>query len=158
MTLSPTHFAVLIVALTAACSDSSEPGSPSPAGPAEFIGSAACESCHTTQYQDWLGSHHELAMQVADSATVLADFAGTEFEYFDATTYFLTRDGEYYVRTRDWRAGREEIRLLRRVGISVIRSGRQPVPPRVAWVLRPVRHVRQRAFGMLLTQLFPHDF
>jgi tetratricopeptide (TPR) repeat protein len=117
MTLSPTHFAVLIVALTAACSDSSEPGSPSPARPAEFIGSSACESCHTTQYQDWLGSHHELAMQVADSSTVLADFNSTEFEYFDAITYFFTRDGEYYVRTADGRGQQQDYRVAYTFGV-----------------------------------------
>ncbi len=117
MRLSPTLFAVLIVALTAACSDSSAPVSPSPARPAEFIGSSACESCHMTQYQDWLGSHHELAMQVADSSTVLADFTDTEFDYFGATTYFFTRDGEYYVRTADNQGQQQDYRIAYAFGV-----------------------------------------
>ena len=42
-------------------------------GPA-FAGSASCLSCHAHQAELWAGSHHDLAMQPANAATVLGDF------------------------------------------------------------------------------------
>ncbi|MCH8278654.1 MAG: hypothetical protein IIC12_06975, partial [Proteobacteria bacterium] len=110
----PTHFAVLMVAMIAACSDSREP---SPLLPAGFSGSTACESCHAAQYRDWLGSDHELAMQVADSSTVLADFEAAEFEYFGTTTSFFTRDGEYFVRTANGQGEQQDYRVAYTFGV-----------------------------------------
>jgi tetratricopeptide (TPR) repeat protein len=56
-------------------------------------------------------------MQIADSSTVLADFTGTEFEYFDATTYFFTRDGEHYVRTADGQGQQQDYRVAYTFGV-----------------------------------------
>lgn len=36
--------------------------------------SASCAECHEAEYEAWSGSHHDLAMQEASSATVLGDF------------------------------------------------------------------------------------
>ena len=114
MKIMPTHFAVLSVALIAACSDSHEPLPPSPA---DFVGSTACKSCHAAQYRDWLGSDHELAMQVADSSTVLADFEAAEFEYFGTTTSFFTRNGKYFVRTADSQGEQQDYRVAYTFGV-----------------------------------------
>lgn len=46
-----------------------------------FVGSAACADCHAEAYDAWRGSHHALAMQVADGATVLAAFDGRELRH-----------------------------------------------------------------------------
>lgn len=40
--------------------------------------------CHAEEVAVWNNSHHDLAMQVADSETVLGDFSTTSFEYFPA--------------------------------------------------------------------------
>src|SRR5699024_1994463 len=37
---------------------------------AHFVGSATCAGCHTQAYQDWLGSHHQLAMRPASADNV----------------------------------------------------------------------------------------
>ncbi len=122
MRISPPHFAVLVVAIivvaiTASCSQSTEPVTPPAPRPAEFVGSTECKTCHQSQYQDWQGSHHELAMQVADTATVLADFSDAEFDYFDTTTYFLTRDGEHFVRTADDQGQQQDYRVAYTFGV-----------------------------------------
>jgi hypothetical protein len=44
-----------------------------PPAPALYVGAEACKGCHAAQYQNWLGSHHQLAMQEATAATVLAN-------------------------------------------------------------------------------------
>jgi len=64
------------VFLLAACSTESEAPAVDTGAP-EFVGSTICADCHETEHRDWSGSHHELAMQVADASTVLGDFADT---------------------------------------------------------------------------------
>ena len=65
---------LVLAAVLAACSTEVEPLTVDTSA-SEFIGGAACANCHESQYKDWQGSHHELAMQVADPSTVLGDFS-----------------------------------------------------------------------------------
>ena len=37
----------------------------------DYVGAQACISCHLKEHQQWQGSHHDLAMQVANDKTVL---------------------------------------------------------------------------------------
>ena len=60
-----------------------------------FTGSEACKDCHAEAYENWLGSHHDLAMQLPGSDTVLGDFDDAEFTYNGVTTRFFQRDGQY---------------------------------------------------------------
>ena len=64
-----------------------------------FTGSEACKDCHAEAYENWLGSHHDLAMQLPGPDTVLGDFDDAEFTYNGVTTRFFQRDGQYMVRT-----------------------------------------------------------
>ncbi|MFT5371838.1 MAG: putative CXXCH cytochrome family protein [Lysobacterales bacterium] len=66
---------------------------------AGFAGSQACAGCHDGQYDAWKGSHHELAMQHANSSTVLGDFNNREFTNFGMTSRFYLKDGRYFVNT-----------------------------------------------------------
>ena len=54
--------------------------------PAGFAGSASCAECHAAESGAWTGSDHQRAMQVADSATVLADFSSGMLVHFGDTT------------------------------------------------------------------------
>jgi predicted CXXCH cytochrome family protein len=66
---------------------------------ARFVGSARCAACHPGETAAWRGSHHDLAMQVADEATVLGDFGGAELAEFPTVTRFFRRDGRFLVET-----------------------------------------------------------
>src|SRR2546430_1845379 len=55
---------------------------PTSAGDATFVGRAVCSTCHPEQDQRWHGSHHDLAMQVANEQTVLGDFENATFTYW----------------------------------------------------------------------------
>ena len=55
-----------------------------------FVGSNACAGCHESQAEAWRGSHHDLAMQVADQGSVLRDFSDATFEYFGTVTRGVT--------------------------------------------------------------------
>lgn len=61
---------------------------------AGFVGSETCGSCHQAQYQDWLGSHHQRAMQAPSDATVLGDFDDVRVDQGDAVVF--SRDGETF--------------------------------------------------------------
>ena len=70
-------------------------------GEPAFVGSAECRNCHEAEFEDWLGSHHDLAMQVANESTVLGDFDDAEFEYFGTVSRFFRLDNDFVVRTQD---------------------------------------------------------
>jgi tetratricopeptide (TPR) repeat protein len=65
----------------------------------QYVGRGACVECHRAEADAYRGSHHDLAMQPADSSTVLGDFAGGTFTYAGITSTFTRREGAYWVRT-----------------------------------------------------------
>ncbi|MDE0364802.1 MAG: multiheme c-type cytochrome [Gammaproteobacteria bacterium] len=74
-------------------------GHPSAAAAAEYVGSQACAGCHREAYEGWLGSHHQLAMQPAGGAAVVADFEGTSFAHGGVRTAFNRRGERFVVST-----------------------------------------------------------
>ncbi len=52
---------------------------------ARFVGRASCIECHAEQHEAWSGSHHDLAMDVANEQTVLGDFGDATFEHYSMT-------------------------------------------------------------------------
>jgi len=103
--------------ILSACAKERAPAPGTARPEATFAGSDACVDCHAEQYADWLGSHHDLAMQVADSATVLGDFADTTFDYFGATTEFRRQDGKYLVRTANAQGEDEDYVVTHAFGV-----------------------------------------
>jgi predicted CXXCH cytochrome family protein len=91
-------------------------------GPAEFVGSTACTGCHDGEYRDWIGSHHQLAMQEATAETVLGDFDDAVFDYFGATTTFFTREDGYYVRTADGDGQERDFRIAYTFGVEPLQQ------------------------------------
>ncbi|MFO0944796.1 MAG: multiheme c-type cytochrome [Planctomycetota bacterium] len=79
-----------------------------PAGmTAEYVGRNRCIQCHQVEYEKWKGSHHDRAMEVADSKTVLGDFADKTFEVNGVTSKFFQKEGKYFVHT-EGREGKME--------------------------------------------------
>ncbi|MFK5879565.1 MAG: multiheme c-type cytochrome [Flavobacteriaceae bacterium] len=64
-----------------------------------FIGSKSCKSCHQKEFSDWEGSHHDLAMQVADSISVLGDFNNTTVAFKKIKSTFFKKGNNFYVTT-----------------------------------------------------------
>ncbi len=65
----------------------------------DFLGDNNCKECHKDQFKDWQGSHHDKAMQIADSISVLAGFKGEKFTSQGITSYFYKKDTDFYVNT-----------------------------------------------------------
>ncbi len=77
-----------------------------PAGSvATFVGRDSCVSCHLDQAQRFRGSHHDLAMDVANEQTVLGKFDGTIIEHF-GTKSRVFRDGEKFLVETDGSDGK----------------------------------------------------
>jgi predicted CXXCH cytochrome family protein len=63
------------------------------------VGAQVCAQCHPQQEQRWRGSHHDLAMQPANDASVAGDFNDRRFTYAGVTSTFSRRGGTFVVRT-----------------------------------------------------------
>jgi hypothetical protein len=66
---------------------------------ATFVGSIKCRDCHKKEYDSWQGSHHEMAMAIADETTVLGDFNNREFTLYGVTSRFYKKENRYFVHT-----------------------------------------------------------
>lgn len=67
--------------------------------PKKYIGSGECIACHQAEFAAWQGSHHALAMQVANEQSVLGDFNNLKFKYHGVESTFFKRGGKFIVRT-----------------------------------------------------------
>ena len=64
-----------------------------------FVKNDTCAECHQKQYQEWSGSHHDLAMQTVTDKTVFGDFNETSFTHFGVTSRFFKKDRKFFVNT-----------------------------------------------------------
>ncbi|HAY79157.1 MAG TPA: hypothetical protein DCY79_05050, partial [Planctomycetaceae bacterium] len=66
---------------------------------ASYVGRDSCIQCHTAEHAAWVGSHHDLAMDLATEETVLADFDDAEIDVFGKTSKMFRRDGKFMINT-----------------------------------------------------------
>jgi len=78
---------------------SARAGSTASADETTFAGSEVCASCHQTEGKLWHSSQHERAMAHATDKSVLGDFNGASFQYFDVTSRFFRKDANFFVET-----------------------------------------------------------
>ncbi|MCM2459321.1 tetratricopeptide repeat protein [Pseudomonas sp. CG7] len=64
-----------------------------------LVDEGQCQGCHTQQFKDWRGSHHQLAMQEARDDTVLGDFGNRTLKEGGETTRFYRKDSAFWVNT-----------------------------------------------------------
>jgi len=129
-----------------------------------FAGSASCSGCHADKVASWRGSHHDLAIQVADDEAVLGDFSDTSFEYFGRTSRFLKRDGEYIVATAGEDGKTAEFPVTYTFGVEPLQQylveltgGRLQALP-FAWDTRPEEQGGQRWFHLYVhEEIAPGD-
>lgn len=66
---------------------------------AQFVGKETCKECHLNEYNSWVGSDHDKAMQHVNDSTVLGDFNDQTIEYNGMTHKMYKRDGKFLVYT-----------------------------------------------------------
>ena len=65
-----------------------------------YVGKESCIECHHNKYEEWQGSHHDLAMTYASDSTVRGNFDNATFTTNDGTTHrFYKKDGKFFVNT-----------------------------------------------------------
>jgi len=67
--------------------------------PSAYVGRQTCIQCHQQESKLWEGSHHDLAMDLATSKTVLGNFDNAELNHYGITSRMFLRDGKYMVNT-----------------------------------------------------------
>ena len=122
------------------------------AAQAGYVGKEACFTCHQREFNLWLGSHHDLAMQVANDTTILANFNNTSFTHFGVTSKFYKREGKFYVETEGLDGKNHEYLVSYAFGVSPLQQylvkfpdGRYQVLP-ICWDTRPASEGGQRWF------------
>ena len=114
--------------------------------------------CHDAEHAAWHGSDHDLAMQVANDASVLGDFNDAKFTYAGTTSTFSQRDGKFIVNTdgpdgqlHDYEIGYTfGVRPLQQYLIDFPGGRKQALS--IAWDSRPKEQGGQRWF-----HLYPND-
>jgi tetratricopeptide (TPR) repeat protein len=128
-----------------------------------FTGSTACRDCHTEEYANWQGSHHDLAMQLPTPDTVLGDFDDAEFSYNGVTTRFY-RDGDRFVIRTDGEDGKLTdypvsyvfgIYPLQQYLLPLDRGRLQALS--IAWDARPASEGGQRWFHLYPEEAIDHE-
>ncbi len=66
---------------------------------AHYVGREKCIECHLNEYNDWVGSDHDKAMDHANGSTVLGDFNNQSIQYNGLTHEMYKRDGKFFVLT-----------------------------------------------------------
>ena len=66
---------------------------------ATYVGGSSCIECHQQQHEQWHGSHHDLAMDLATPETVLGDFNDTQLEHYGVVSKMTRKEGRFFVNT-----------------------------------------------------------
>lgn len=90
--------------------------------PARFVDEAACAGCHGQQAKDWQGSHHQLALRVADDTSVLADFDDAPVQIEGQASRFFRRDGAFWVNTPGADGKPADFRVAYVIGVAPLQQ------------------------------------
>ncbi len=71
-----------------------------------YVGKDACIECHETEYNDWHGSDHDKAMDVANDSTVLGDFNDAVLVSKNEIKHRMFRKGKKFVVNTDGEDGK----------------------------------------------------
>ena len=88
---------------------------------AQYVGSENCQECHTAEYDDWNGSHHDDAMMIADQNSVLAEF-NTTFTSQGVTSTFYTKEDGFYVNTEGPGGEYTDFKIIYTFGIEPLQQ------------------------------------
>ena len=121
---------------------------------ATFVGRQACAQCHAREVELWEGSHHDLAMQVADESTVLGNFDNATFTNNGITSTFFKREGKFLVRTDGPEGELQEYEIAYAFGIEPLQQyliefpGGRYQALSLAWDTRSAQEGGQRWFHL----------
>ena len=86
------------------------------------MGRNSCIECHKKENDLWLGSHHDLAMDVANDTTVLGDFNNHEFRHKGKTHRMFRKDGGFYINTEGPTGAFEDFQVTHTFGYTPLQQ------------------------------------
>ena len=105
----------------------------------EFTGNISCQSCHKQEHNEWLTSHHYMAMLPANDSTVYGDFNNATFTADGVTTRFFKREDKFYIHTEDETGAYREMEVKYIFGFTPLQQylvefpGGRMQPTRMSW-------------------------
>lgn len=139
------------------------PGSVASPPAAEYAGSESCSGCHPVHSEAWRGSHHQLAMAIADDATVVGDFSAAGFEYHGTTSTFSRTGSGFVVRTDAASGKLQDFSVRYTFGVHPLQQyllngadGRLQALG-IAWDARDVEQGGQRWYHLYPDEKVDHD-
>jgi len=120
----------------------------------EFSTTKSCIACHSEQHEDWKGSHHDLAMQHANEATVLGDFDNSEFTANGVSSRFFVKNGKYFTHTDGPDGSMQDFEIKYTFGLTPLQQYLVEFPDGrvqtlgIAWDSRSVSAGGQRWFHL----------
>jgi predicted CXXCH cytochrome family protein len=91
-------------------------------GTSEYVGSNTCINCHKESFNDWQGSHHDLAMQIANEATVLGDFNNVTTKIDGVDYFFFKENNEFYVRIKEVDSSENNYKIAYTFGVTPLQQ------------------------------------
>jgi predicted CXXCH cytochrome family protein len=129
-----------------------------------FVGAKKCAECHEEAYEEWHGSDHYHAMEVATEETVLGDFSGVEFEHFGVKSrFFRKEDGSFWVNTPGPDGEATDYPIEYTFGVYPLQQYLIPFPGgryqalQICWDARPAVEGGQRWYHLYADEAIPHD-
>lgn len=119
-----------------------------------YVGSNACQSCHSQPYALWQKSHHFKAMQLANANTVLGDFNDAIFEYRGLRHRFSQKQGSYYIVTDNAEGKLQQFKIAYTFGFEPLQQYLIAMPDgryqvlNIAWDARKKQDGGQRWFHL----------
>lgn len=117
----------------------------------EFVGDQACKSCHKQEYNEWLHSHHFMAMQPANDSTVEGNFANTTFTADGVTSRFFKKEGKFFINTQGEDGANHDYEVKYTFGFTPLQQylvefpGGKMQVPRLSWDLKQKKWFHQYA-------------
>ncbi|HER08676.1 MAG TPA: tetratricopeptide repeat protein [Bacteroides sp.] len=130
---------------------------------AEYCGRESCRDCHEKEYNLFLGSDHDMAMDTATAETVLGNFNDVTFTHLGVTSRFYTSGGRYYVHTEGPDGEMDDFEISHVFAIRPLQQylvafpgGRYQCLP-ICWDTRPAEEGGQRWFHIYQDERIPPD-
>lgn len=93
-----------------------------PVNEVTFVGRETCVECHKKEYDLWVGSHHDMAMDSATDKNVLGNFDHFEFVHKGKTHRMYKKDGKFYMYTEGQDGEFEDFQVLYTFGFMPLQQ------------------------------------
>ncbi len=87
-----------------------------------YVGASTCIECHKEEYNKWIGSHHDLAMQIANDSTILGDFNNVKTEIDGVKYFFYKKDNQFFVQINEIDDSEKEYKISYTFGLTPLQQ------------------------------------